>query len=247
MGTQKKRKNSLSSVQQPDRTRRILVQLGVAAVLVGLIAAIGINVAVKKAARDDPGPTPAIAAAPDTNPDGLAATLTDAGAIRIGKPSATKTVRLVADLQCPACRQFEATYGQLLTDAVNAGTVAAEYNIIAFLDHASSTEYSTRAANASFCAASADPIAYPDWLKTMYEHQPAEGGEGLPDSTLVEIAKSAGYTDPAFAQCVTDRTYGKFVRARTLDVLDSGIQSTPSVLVEGRPIDPSQLAGALQS
>lgn len=247
MGAQKKRKNSQSSVKQPDRTRRILVQLGVAAVLVGLIAAIGINVAMKKAARDDPGPTPTIAAAPGTNPNGLAATLTGAGTIRIGKPSATKTVRLVADLQCPACRQFETTYGQLLTDAVNAGSVAAEYDIIAFLDHASSTEYSTRAANASFCAASADPIAYPNWLKTMYEHQPREGGEGLPDSTLVEIAESTGYTDPAFARCVTDRTYSKFVRAHTLDVLDSGAQSTPSVFFDGRQIDPAQLAEVLQS
>ncbi|WP_327147186.1 thioredoxin domain-containing protein [Nocardia sp. NBC_01329] len=247
MSTQKKRKNSLSSVHQPDRTRRILVQLAVAAVLIGLIAAIGINVAMKKAARDDPGPTPAISAAPESNPNGLAATLTDTGTIRIGQPSAAKTVRLVADLQCPACRQFEATYGPLLTDAVNAGTVATEYDIIAFLDHASSSEYSTRAANASLCAASADPIAYPGWLKTMYEHQPAEGGDGLPDSTLVEIAKGAGYTDPGFAQCVTDRTYAKFVRARTLEVLDSGIQSTPSVFLDGNPIEPGRLAEALES
>lgn len=247
MSAQKKRKNSLSSVQQPDRTRRVLVQLGITAVLVGLIAAIGINVAMKKAARDDPGPTPAVTAAPETNPNGLAATLTGAGAVRIGKPSATKTVRVVADLQCPACRQFEAAYGPLLTDAVNAGTVAAEYNIIAFLDHASSTEYSTRAANASFCAAAADPLAYPDWLKTMFEHQPAEGGDGLPDSTLIEIAAGAGYTEPAFAQCVTDRTYGKFVRARTLDVLDSGIRSTPSAFLDGNPIEPGRLADVIGS
>lgn len=243
----KKPKNPLSSVHRPDRTRRILVQVAVATVLVGLIAAIGINVAMKKAARDDPGPAPAIAAAPESNAHGLAATRTEAGTIRIGKPSATTTVRLVADLQCPACRSFEATYGPMLTEAVNAGTVAAEYDIIAFLDHASSTEYSTRAANASFCAASADPIAYPGWLKTMYEHQPAEGGEGLPDSTLVEIAAGAGYTGPEFARCVTERTYGKFVRSRTLDVLDSGVQSTPSVFLDGIQIEPGRLAEALES
>lgn len=247
MSAQKKSESSLSALHRQDRTRRILVQLPVAAVLVGLIAAIGINVAMKKAARDDPGPSPAIAAAPESNPNGLAATLTDTGTIRIGKPSAAKTVRLVADLQCPACRQFEAAYGPLLTDAVNAGTVAAEYDVIAFLDHASSTEYSTRAANASFCAASADPIAYPGWLKTMYEHQPPEGGDGLPDSTLVEIAEGAGYTDPGFGQCVTDRTYGKLVRSHTLDVLDSGIRSTPSVFLDGTPIEPGRLAEMIKS
>lgn len=242
-----KQKNSLSAVQPEDRTRRILVQVAVAAVLIGLIAAIGINVALKKAERDDPGPRPVIAAQPAADPTGVTASITETGAIRIGAPSATRTVRIVADLQCPACQRFEATYGPLLTEAVNAGTVAAEYDIIAFLDHASSTEYSSRAANASFCAAESDPTGYPDWLQTMFEHQPAEGGDGLPDSTIVEIAAGAGYTDPEFARCVADGTYRKFVRAHTSEVLDSGIRSTPSIFLDGNPIDPGQLSDAIGS
>ncbi|MEV0106343.1 thioredoxin domain-containing protein [Nocardia sp. NPDC050799] len=242
-----KHKNSLSSVRQVDRTRRILVQLAVAAVLIGLIAAIGINVALQKAERDDPGPTPAIAAQAGADPAGVTTSITGSGAIRIGTPSAARIVRVVADLQCPACQRFEASYGSLLTDAVNAGTVAVEYDIIAFLDHASSTEYSSRAANASFCAAESDPTGYPSWLRTMFEHQPAEGGDGLPDNTIVEIAEGVGYSDPEFARCVTDQTYRKFVRARTLEVLDSGIQSTPSIFVDGTPIDPGQLPGAIGS
>lgn len=245
MNKSTKHKNSLSSVQQVDRTRRILAQVAVAAVLIGLIAAIGINVALKKAERDDPGPTPVIGA--QAGAAGVTAGITESGAIRIGAPSAARTVRVVADLQCPACQRFEASYGPLLTDAVNAGTVAVEYDIIAFLDHASSTEYSSRAANASFCAAESDPTGYPNWLRTMFEHQPAEGGDGLPDNTIVEIAEGAGYSDPEFARCVTDRTYRKFVRAHTLEVLDSGIRSTPSIFVDGKPIDPAQLPGAIGS
>ncbi|MGW1738729.1 DsbA family protein [Nocardia sp. NPDC001965] len=242
-----KQQNSLSAARQEDRTRRILVQTAVAAVLVGLIAAIGINVALKKAERDDPGPTPVIAAQPGAAPGGVTASITEAGAIRIGAPSATRTVRIVADLQCPACRRFEANYGQLLTDAVDAGTVAAEYDIIAFLDHASSTEYSSRAANASFCAAESDPSGYRSWLQTMFEHQPTEGGDGLPDSAIVEIARGAGYTAPEFARCVTDRTYRQFVRAHTSEILDSGIRSTPSIFLDGNPIDPGQLSAAIGS
>ncbi|WP_280399506.1 DsbA family protein [Nocardia carnea] len=247
MNTRTKRKNTLAAVERQDRTRRILVQVAVATVLVGLIAAIGINVAVKQSARDDPGPTPVIAAQPGTDPAGITVSITASGAIRVGTPSAARTVRVVADLQCPACRRFEASYGPLLTDAVNAGTVAAEYDIIAFLDRASSTEYSSRAANASYCAAEADPTRYPSWLQTMFEHQPAEGGEGLPDSTIIDIAEGAGYSGPAFARCVTDRTYRKFVRAHTSAVLDSGIRSTPSVFVDGSPIDPAQLPATIGS
>lgn len=242
-----KRKNTLAAVQQVDRTRRILVQVAVATVLVGLIAAIGINVALKKAERDDPGPTPVIGAQPGTDPAGVTANITAAGAIRIGVPSATRTIRVIADLQCPACRHFETTYGPLLTDAVHAGTVAAEYDIIAFLDHASTTEYSSRAANASYCAAESDPGRYQNWLTTMFEHQPPEGGDGLPDSTIIEISEEAGYSDPEFARCVADQTYRTFVRAHTLDVLDSGIQSTPSIFVDGNPIDPGQLPDTIGS
>lgn len=242
-----KGKNSAAAVRQEDRTRRILVQVAVTAVLIGLIAAIGINVALKKAERDDPGPTPVIGARPGTDPAGVTASITEAGAIRIGTPSATRTIRVVADLQCPACRRFETSYGPLLTDAVNAGTVAAEYDIIAFLDRASSTEYSSRAANASYCAAESHPARYQNWLRAMFEHQPPEGGDGLPDSTIVEIAEGAGYADPEFARCVTDQTYRKFVRAHTLEVLDSGIQSTPSIFVDGNPIDPEQLPDTLGS
>ncbi|MFI1463543.1 DsbA family protein [Nocardia carnea] len=247
MNKRTKSKNSPAAAQGVDRGRGILVQVAVAAVLIGLIAAIGINVALKKAERDDPGPIPVIGAQPGTDPAGVTASITEAGAIRIGKPSAARTIRVVADLQCPACRQFEASYGPLLTDAVNAGTVSAEYDIIAFLDRASSTEYSTRAANASYCAAESNPTRYQSWLQTMFEHQPAEGGDGLPDNTIIEIGESAGYSDPEFARCITDQTYRKFVRAHTLDVLDSGIQSTPSILVDGNPIDPEQLPGTIGS
>lgn len=247
MNKRTKRNNTLAAVQQVDRTRRILVQVAVATVLIGLIAAIGINVALKKAQRDDPGPTPVIGAQPGTDPAGVTANITEAGAIKIGKPSAARTVRVVADLQCPACQRFEASYGPLLTDAVNAGTVAAEYDIIAFLDRASSTEYSSRAANASYCAAESDPTRYQNWLQTMFEHQPPEGGDGLPDSTIVQIAEGVGYSDPEFARCVTDQTYSKFVRAHTLEVLDSGVQSTPSIFVDGNPIDPGQLPDTIGS
>lgn len=247
MNKRTKGKNPMAAVQGVDRTRRILIQVAVAAVLIGFIAAIGINVALKKAERDDPGPIPAIGAQPGADPAGVTASITEAGAIRIGTPSAARTVRVVADLQCPACQRFEASYGRLLTDAVNAGTVAAEYDIIAFLDRASSTEYSSRAANASYCAAESDPTRYQNWLQTMFEQQPPEGGNGLPDSTIIALSEAAGYSDPEFARCVTDQTYRKFVRAHTLEVLDSGIQSTPSILVDSNPIDPGQLPGAIGS
>ncbi|WP_236566828.1 DsbA family protein [Nocardia sp. CY41] len=232
--------NPLLAAERADRNRKILIQVAVAAVLVALIAAIGIGIAVKKARNDDPGPTPAITATGTANAGGVPGSLTDNGAVRIGKPDAKVTVRVVADLQCPACKAFEAANGQVLEDAVANGTAVVEYNIIAFLDKASTTRYSTRAANAAYCVAEADPSKYQAWLQTMFAQQPPEGGAGLTDEQLVQIAKSAGYTDDAVAQCITDHKFDKYIQARTKDVLESGIQSTPSVFVNGKKVESSQ-------
>ncbi|MGO4616753.1 DsbA family protein [Nocardia sp. 2YAB30] len=232
--------NPLLAAERADRNRKIFIQVAVAAVLVGLVAAIGIGIAVKKARKDDPGPTPSIAATGNMNTGGTPGSITDNGAVRIGKPDAKVTVRVIADLQCPACKAFEAANSQVLADAVNNGTAKVEYNVIAFLDKASTTQYSSRAANASYCVAESDPTKYQAWLAAMFAQQPAEGGSGLPDDKLIQIAKDAGYTDGAVAQCITERKYDKYIQARTKDVLESGIQSTPSIFVNGKQIQSSQ-------
>ncbi|WP_431957752.1 DsbA family protein [Nocardia lijiangensis] len=236
------RKNPLLQAERADRNRKIFIQVAVAAVLIGLVAAIGIGIAIKKAEKDDPGPTPSIAAA--QAPGAVIGSITDNGSIRVGKPEAKVTVRVVADLQCPACKAFEAAYGKVLDDAVNTGTAVVEYNIISFLDKASTTQYSTRAANASYCVAQEDPTKYQAWLTAMFAQQPPEGGNGLPDEKLIEIAKSAGYSD-AVASCITDRTYEKFVADTTNKAFDSGIQSTPTVFVDGKQVNPSTLEQAI--
>ena len=106
------KRNPLAAAERADRNRKIFIQAAVAVVLVALVAAIGIGIAVKNSRDNDPGSTPAIAATTGQNTDGLTATITDTGAIRIGKPDAKVTLRVVADLQCPACKeQFEAGKG----------------------------------------------------------------------------------------------------------------------------------------
>ncbi|WP_024801915.1 thioredoxin domain-containing protein [Nocardia sp. BMG51109] len=233
-------KSPLASVRGADRTRTILIQVGVGAVLVALIAAIGISIAVKQNKKNDPGPTPAVAAQPAT-PDAITGSITDNGAIRIGKPSAKTTVRVIADLQCPACQAFEQANGKVLEDEVQAGNAAVEYNVIAFLDKMSSgTRYSSRGANAAYCVAESDPAKFLPWLTSMYQQQPPENGTGLPDEQIVQIAQAAGYTDPAVAECITSDKYDKYVQKVSQDVLGEGIQSTPSVFVNGNQIKSSQ-------
>ncbi|WP_245746576.1 DsbA family protein [Nocardia altamirensis] len=163
--------------------------------------------------------------------------VTDNGAVRVGEPSARAVVRVVADLQCPACQAFEKANAKALEEATKNGTAVVEYNIISFLDRASTTQYSSRANNASYCVAESDSSKYQSWLASMFEQQPAEGGDGLPDRKLIEIAEAAGYTDPAVAQCITERKYDAYVRSNTKDILATGINSTPSVFINGKQIE----------
>ncbi|WP_227979482.1 DsbA family protein [Nocardia spumae] len=236
-------KNSLTAVRGGDRTRTILIQVGVAAVLIALIAAIGISIAVKqsnKSKQEAIDTVPSISAKP-SSPDAVTGSITDKGEIKIGKPGAKVDIRVIADLQCPACKMFETANSKAIEDAVNAGTASVRYNIIAFLDQSSGgTRYSSRASNAAYCVAESDPTKFLPWLTTMYEQQPPEGGTGLPDDKLVQIAQAAGYTDPAVAQCITSDKYDKYVQKVTKDVLNSGIKSTPTVYVDGKQITSSQ-------
>ncbi len=73
----------------------------------------------------------------------------DGYTVMVGDESAPKTITVYEDLQCPVCQAFEdATGGRRSTKAVADGKVKVEYRLIAFLDDASTTDYSSRALNA---------------------------------------------------------------------------------------------------
>ncbi|MFI9535423.1 DsbA family protein [Nocardia fusca] len=216
--------------QNQGSNRRLLVVLAPFVVLLVAAAAIGIGLLVRSAAAEEiPGTATAAGGSAPAN-------VLDNGAVRVGEPDAKVTVRVVMDLQCPACQAFEEANSNVLEDAVRDGDAAVEYSVITFLDRASTTEYSSRAGNAAFCVANSGVDDYQAWLSDMFTQQPEEGGDGLPDSALIDIAESAGYTDPAVAQCITDREYDTYLRTKTDEVLNSGVNSTPSVTVNGEQV-----------
>ncbi|MEV6137823.1 thioredoxin domain-containing protein [Nocardia sp. NPDC051990] len=218
----------------------VVILAVVAALLLVGVGVVGV-VVVQSRTEVISGAATAAAAGSGTTPAGLTAT----GTVRVGDSNAKVVVRVVADLQCPACQQFEKRNAKTLEDTAKDGTAVIEYDVISFLDRASSTQYSSRAANASYCVAGQDHSKYQGWFAAMFEQQPAEGGSGLPDSELIEIAKKAGYTDPAVAQCITDRKYDTYVRDKTKQVLNGDVNSTPTVFVNGKKLDSSQVFNGL--
>ncbi|MFC4375896.1 DsbA family protein [Nocardia halotolerans] len=221
-------KNPLAKAEAADKKRKVAIQIGVAAVLVALVAAIGVGIAMKQPDSGTEGTASSMAQLPASG-----GSITENGAVRIGNPDAPVKVRVVADLQCPACKKFEAANGSALAEAIADGTAVVDYEIISFLDRASTNQYSSRAANASFCVAKSDPGKYQNWLQLMFENQPAEGGAGLSDAELVDIATEAGYTDPAVAECIEGKPYNDYVEQVTQQTLQGEVQGTPAVFING--------------
>ncbi|MDJ0392208.1 thioredoxin domain-containing protein [Rhodococcus sp. G-MC3] len=230
--SKKKAQAAAAALQgKKDKQRRTLIQVAVAVVLIALVAVVGFNIASKDS--DDTTATPAgTATAPAVTPSSVTAD----GAIRVGAADAKVVVTVVEDFQCPACKQFESISGETLTDLVADGTIAIDYKPIAILDRMSSTQYSTRAANASICVADSNKDVWPAWHTAMFEQQPAEGGDGLTDDELVAIATAAGADSPEVASCITGGTYIDYVASQTQSVIDGGVTGTPSVSVNGTAV-----------
>lgn len=140
-------------------------------------------------------------------------------------------VVLYEDFQCPICKQFEETFGPQLEELRNSGEITVEYRPIAILDRMSTTNYSSRAANAALCVADESPENYVDYVDKLYAEQPPEGGDGLSDDRLVELASGVGAAD--ISQCMDENTYRPAVKIKTDRSSMYGVQGTPTVFVDG--------------
>ncbi|HEU4349855.1 MAG TPA: thioredoxin domain-containing protein [Actinoplanes sp.] len=139
------------------------------------------------------------------------------------------------DFLCPVCRQFENSAGPTLQQLVSAGTVTVRYHPIAILDHLSNgTRYSTRAAAAS--AAAADGGKFSEYHKVLFDSQPPEGSDGLSDAQLIELGRTVGLTDQAFADAITGKKYLSWTTKVTEEASARGVTGTPTVLVAGRQL-----------
>lgn len=173
----------------------------------------------------------------------------DNGGFVVGNPDAKVTVTVVEDFQCPVCKGFEAAAGDLLDSYAAGDDVKVEYRGIAFLDRASSTEYSSRALNASGCVMESGADVWKEFHKQLYLQQPAEGGDGLTDDKLTEIAVAAGADESAVKPCIDDRKYADWVKAVTATAFDDdGVTGTPTLFVDGQKLnsfDPTALKSAV--
>ena len=144
------------------------------------------------------------------------------------------------DFLCPFCRQFELSSGPALAALVADQLVSLVYHPMNFLDQASTTNYSTRAAAASGCAA--DQGRFLDFANTLFEYQPPEGGPGLSDAELASLGRVAGLAEAPFAACLSEAPYLDWPSYVTARATEAGVGATPTVLVAGAQVEPDAKA-----
>jgi protein-disulfide isomerase len=149
-------------------------------------------------------------------------------------------VEAFIDFLCPYCRRFELSSGPALALMVADAQISLIYHPMNFLDEASTTTYSTRAAAASGCAA--DLGRFVEYAHALFENQPPEGGAGLSDAELADVGRAAGLDEPAFAASLSEGPYLDWPSFVTARATDSGVSATPTVLVAGTPVGPEPRA-----
>ncbi|MGO8884395.1 MAG: DsbA family protein [Streptosporangiaceae bacterium] len=138
------------------------------------------------------------------------------------------------DFLCPYCRKFEQDAGASLRSMVTGGQISVRYHPMSFLDEASTTRYSSRAAAASGCAA--DGGKFLEYAAALFSNQPPEGGPGLTDDELIELGIAAGLPAASFTPCVGAGRYLDWPPYVTARATALGVSATPTVLVAGIPV-----------
>lgn len=140
-------------------------------------------------------------------------------------------VVVYVDPNCTHCADFDKSYGPLLEARVMDGLIDLEMRTVAFLDRASPTNYSSRAANAMACVADWTPEKYLPFSSALFSST-AAGGE-MANKDLIAMAEE--FEVPNAEECITEGTFRPYVKFATASAEEHGITATPSVFINGAP------------
>jgi protein-disulfide isomerase len=241
--------------QRREKRNRVLLQASIGVVILAIVAIVAVII-VNSVRPPGPGPRNMANGGITISGKSLTAERTAAPAAD-ATPSPQATVgggkvfiQAYEDFGCPACQQFEQTYGPQVQQLITSGAAVVQYHPVAILDNRfTDGTYSTRAANAAAAVANWSPDTFPAFHALLYKTgvQPAEGSAGLTDDRLVQLVKQVkprnvaqieqAIRDQRFKSWVTDRT-DEFV-AKTGSLADVKIPaknrgSTPTIVVNGQ-------------
>jgi protein-disulfide isomerase len=153
-----------------------------------------------------------------------------------GKPKAE--VQFYEDFLCPACGNFERSFGPTVSKLIDIGAIAADYSMVTILDSSRTQNYSSRAANAAFCVADESIEAFRRFHSALYsvDIQPSETGKTFPDNArLIELARESGAAGKV-PDCINS---GKYLSKVNGLAAAGNIHATPTVRINGTDYESS--------
>lgn len=174
---------------------------------------------------------------PATPPAGA----TDSYGLLVGEPDAPKEIVVYEDFLCPFCGDLELTVRDRLDAAVEAGEVNVEYRPLPFLERIS--DYSPEAANAfAVVLDKSGPEVAKAFHDLLFDNQPSEEGPFPDEDQLVDWAVEAGATEADVRPGIEDMAFEGWVDAAGEAASKEGVNSTPTVLVDGQKVEGETLA-----
>lgn len=151
----------------------------------------------------------------------------------LGDPSAPAAIVEYLDFQCPFCwRAATQVMPAIEQEFIATGQAKLEIRPIAILG-----SESVQAAAAAECASELGQFwAYHDIL---FANQAGEQRGAFNDSRLKEFAVALDLDADAFNSCLDSGKYVSQVEQATGDARAAGVSSTPTVLVNGVPVEPT--------
>jgi protein-disulfide isomerase len=205
------------------RSRAIVVAAAVVGVLLVVVAiAVGLNSGGGGEGQTSSPPANAV----------------DSYAVPMGDDDAPVAVTVYEDMMCPACGAFEQVSSERLKEYAASGDVQVRYHVVSFLDRGSQDRYSTRAANAiAVVLDTAGPEAAVDFHDALFVNQPGEGGAGLSDDQMIDLAVEAGADEQAIRGPIEDLKFEPWVEDATEEWSKRGFTGTPTVTVNGDKVE----------
>jgi hypothetical protein len=148
----------------------------------------------------------------------------------VGSDAARHSLVLFEDPQCPYCRQFEETSGDMLRREVAAGAVAVEYRMRCFLG-----VESVRADNA--LALAAESGRFDQLRRELFAAQPAENTGGFTVGDLIDLGRRAGLNSPDYERGVREGRYEQWAIEAERVFAYQDPQGTPAALFDGQAVE----------
>jgi protein-disulfide isomerase len=223
-----------------EKRNKLVIQLSVVLVALGIVGGVGAVIAIEQANRAE---APIVGETPEN--------LTDLGGVKLGVglqaftptntpvlagETGTPEIVIYVDYQCPICQAFDVPNSAQIRSWVDTGAATVEIRALSFLDRASLNEYSSRAANSAMCVANFEPDTFWDFHESLMLNQPMEGIEGLNDNELFDLADASGAGTEEVKGCIQAKSFGDYISQYTQNVLGEPhggitVTGTPTILV----------------